>query len=89
MCRVRNLRSEWLIVYSAPQALSLVDVARGILMFESTNVPVLGVVENMAWFECDSCSTKHHIFGTGSEMLKERFGIDILAQLPILPGVPT
>ena len=75
------------LIVSTPQALSLVDVAKGIVMFEKVNVPVLGIVDNMSYFVCDKCDTKHYIFGQGSQTIKERFGIPTLAELPMIQGV--
>lgn len=75
------------VIVTTPQALSLVDVARGILMFEKVNVPVLGLVENMSYYDCDECDKRHHPFGTSTQTLKNRFGIQTLAELPIVPGI--
>ncbi len=72
------------VIVTTPQTLSLVDVARGILMFEKLHTPVLGIVENMSYFICDGCGKKHFLFGTGTTHLQERFGIPILASIPIL-----
>lgn len=82
----QSVRLSGAVIVTTPQTLSLVDVSRGILMFEKVNVPILGIIENMSYFICDQCDKKHYIFGRqGSLTLRERFGIDILAEWPILP----
>ena len=51
------------IIITTPHMLSLVDVSRGILMFEKVNVPILGVIENMSYFYCRDNGKKYHLFG--------------------------
>jgi len=72
------------VIVTTPQTLSLIDVTRGILMFEKVNVPILGLIENMSYFQCDKCDKKHYIFGKNArQSLNERFGIGLLAELPL------
>ncbi len=72
------------VIVTTPHQLSLTDVRKGIMMFDKVNVPVLGVIENMAYFICDGCDKKHLIFGeAGGKTLEERFGLETLAELPI------
>jgi Mrp family chromosome partitioning ATPase/DUF971 family protein len=72
------------VIVTTPHQLSLTDVRKGIMMFDKVNVPVLGVIENMAYFMCDGCDKKHLIFGeAGGKTLEERFGLDTIAELPI------
>jgi len=73
------------VIVTTPQTLSLIDVTRGILMFEKVRVPILGLIENMSYFICDECDKKHYVFGKNArQSLNERFGIDLLVELPLL-----
>ncbi|QHI69757.1 P-loop NTPase [Tichowtungia aerotolerans] len=84
----QSIRIDGAVIVTTPHQLSLTDVRKGIQMFEKVNVPVLGVVENMAWFACDECSKKHYPFGTaGAKSLEEKFGLETLAELPISPNL--
>lgn len=72
------------VIVTTPHSLSLTDVGKGILSYDRVNVPCLGVIENMSYYICDGCDKKHYIFGeAGAQQLQKRFGLDILAELPI------
>jgi ATP-binding protein involved in chromosome partitioning len=76
------------VLVTTPQEVSLQDVRKAYLMFEKVRIPVMGIVENMSYFKCDGCEKKHSIFGSeGGKMLAKKFSTELLAQLPIVPGV--
>jgi ATP-binding protein involved in chromosome partitioning len=75
------------VIVSTPQEAALADVRRGVAMFRKTDVPVLGIIENMAWFE-DPTGQRHHIFGDGgAQALAADLGVRLLAALPLDPVV--
>ncbi len=72
------------IIVSTPQDVALADARKGINMFKKVDVPVLGIVENMSYFICESCGERHEIFSSGSvknEAIK--FETPFLGELPI------
>jgi ATP-binding protein involved in chromosome partitioning len=72
------------IVVTTPQDLALADAQKGISMFEKVNVPVLGLIENMSYYQCRACGTKDYVFAKdGGEALAERHGLPLLGQLPL------
>lgn len=84
----QSVRLAGAVIVTTNQALSIVDVAKGIQMFDSVNVPILGIVENMAYFMCDNCDKKHYIFGQNEKNpLRERFGLESLGELPIMQDI--
>ena len=76
------------LVVTTPQEIALLDVRKGIQMFEKVSVPILGIVENMSYFICDSCDKKHSIFQQGGgSRVAQKYGIPLIAQIPINPQV--
>ena len=72
------------VIVSTPQDISLADAERGLRMFNRVDVPVLGIVENMSFFTCTKCSTRHDIFSHGGAKAKAKeLGVDFLAEIPI------
>lgn len=76
------------VITTTPQEISLVDVRRAIAMFETTEVPILGVCETMSFFVCDGCGKRHDIFRSGGgEKIARMAGVPLLAAVPIDPSV--
>lgn len=72
------------VVVSTPQDVALADARRGIAMFRKTQVPVLGIVENMSTFICPNCGHESHIFGHGgARETAERLGEPFLGEIPL------
>lgn len=79
------------IIVTTPQKVALADATKGVAMFQQPqiNVPVLGVVENMAWFTPEELPDhKYYIFGKdGGLNLAQKFGVPFLGQIPLVQGI--
>ena len=88
---VQTLAITGAIVVSTPQEVALADARKGISMFtgEKINVPVLGLVENMAWFTpAELPENKYYLFGKeGAKRLAEELNIPLLGQIPIVQSI--
>ncbi len=72
------------VIVSTPQDLALIDARRGIAMFRRTEVPILGIVENMSTFICPHCGTRSDIFSHGGARHEaERLGVPYLGEVPL------
>jgi ATP-binding protein involved in chromosome partitioning len=80
----QNVPLKGAVIVSTPQDLSLIDARRGLAMFRKVNVPVLGIVENMSYFQCPHCGTKSDIFGHGGARHEaEKLGVPFLGEIPL------
>ncbi len=76
------------VIVTTPQEIALLDVRRGVQMFKEVNVPVLGVIENMSYYVCRSCGSRHQIFSHGGgERLARELGVTFLGELPLVREV--
>jgi ATP-binding protein involved in chromosome partitioning len=88
---VQELELDGAIIVSTPQSLAVADVRRGVEMFrsEGVNVPILGIVENMAWFTpAELPDNRYYIFGEGgARRFAGEAGIEFLGDIPIVQSV--
>lgn len=88
---VQTLAMTGIVVVTTPQEVALADARKGVAMFTDSkvNVPVLGIVENMAWFTPeDHPDERYYIFGRdGGVRLAEKEGVRLLAQIPLVMGI--
>ena len=76
------------VIVTTPQDVSVLDVKKAIRMFQTVNVPILGVVENMAWFTPPGHTERYYLFGQGGgEKIQREFGVPMLGQVPLEMGV--
>ena len=72
------------IVVSTPQDIALLDVVKALTMFEKAEVPVLGMIQNMAFWQCPDCGRTDHIFGDGGAAREaKKRGIELLGEIPL------
>ena len=88
---INELRIGGSIIVSTPQQVAVADVVRGVEMFKNPNVniPVLGVIENMAWFTpAELPNNRYYIFGKGgAAKYAQEVGVDLLGEVPIIQGI--
>ena len=88
---VQNLALTGAVVVSTPQQVALADARKGINMFtnDKVNVPILGLVENMAWFTpAELPENKYYIFGReGAKRLAEEMNVPLLGQIPLVQSI--
>lgn len=84
----QSIPVDGIIMVTTPQQLSGMIVNKAVGMSEMMEIPVLGVIENMAYYECPDCGKKINLFGSGAEEnLVEANGLQLLGKLPILPEI--
>ncbi|MBQ9212926.1 MAG: Mrp/NBP35 family ATP-binding protein [Bacteroidales bacterium] len=88
---VQTLKLKGAIIVSTPQQVAIADVIKGINMFrnDKIDVPILGIVENMAWFTpAELPENKYFIFGKdGNKKIAEKYDIDLLEQIPLVASI--
>ncbi len=84
----KHAQPDGAIAVVTPQGVAADDARKAISMFRRLEIPVLGVVENMSYFECDACGTRHTLFGEGGgQALADEMGVPLLGQIPFEPLV--
>ncbi len=84
----QNVPISGAVIVSTPQDLALIDARRGVAMFQKVEVPILGIVENMSYFLCPTCGTRHDIFAHGGAHAEAtKLGVPFLGEIPLTMAI--
>ncbi|HYE82212.1 MAG TPA: Mrp/NBP35 family ATP-binding protein [Clostridia bacterium] len=84
----QSIAVDGIIIVTSPQELVSMIVSKAVRMAEMTNIPIIGLVENMSYFKCPDCGKEHKIFGESHiEDIAQKHNIDVLGKLPIDPRI--
>jgi len=84
----QDAKVDGVVIVSTPQKVAYIDAIKGVVMFQKLNIPIIGIVENMSYFECPDTGKKHYIFGKGGgEYVSSNFNVNLIGQIPIDPKV--
>jgi len=76
------------VIVTTPQDIATLDARKALKMFEKVEVPVLGIIENMAVHTCSSCGHVEHLFGEGGgQRMAAQYGVPLLGSLPLEIGI--
>ena len=76
------------VIVTTPQNIAVADAVKGIEMFQKVNIPILGIVENMSYFECDGCGKQHSIFDSdGGQQVADAYKTNMLGAFPLHPMI--
>lgn len=76
------------VIVTTPQDVALIDVKRGVLMFNKLNINVMGIVENMSYLDIENNGNRIDIFGTGGgKKMAEKFNVPFLGEIPLDPDI--
>lgn len=84
----QSLAVDGIIIVTSPQELVSMIVSKAVRMAQMMDIPIIGLVENMAYFKCPDCDKEYHIFGDSHiEEIAQKHNIGVLAQLPMDPKI--
>ncbi|MGJ8696313.1 MAG: Mrp/NBP35 family ATP-binding protein [Verrucomicrobiaceae bacterium] len=86
---VQSVALDGAVIVTTPQEVAMIDARKAVSMFAKVNVPILGLIENMSYFECDH-GQRYHLFGQGGAQREcDRIKVPLLGQIPLEPVIGT
>jgi ATP-binding protein involved in chromosome partitioning len=80
----QKINSSGAVIVSTPQDIALIDAVKGINLFKTIGVPVLGIIENMSYYICEKCGHRADIFGhAGAKKTAETYNVEFLGEIPL------